>query len=135
MPWDFSRDMRDCLQNLALAPEDLENGINWAWDILRALPMEEQPIFLDQVLPLLPLWAWTQVDPILMNPSWSYDVHAVLFHRLLELPLPLQIPRLVRVAFCPTHPSKAHADALLQSYFPSIPPGDYPAYQMQLTRL
>jgi len=131
-PWNSTEDVRDCLQNLAHAPEDLENGVGWAWDILRALPVNERAIFLDQVLPLLPLWAWPRVDPILLDPSWDPEVQAVLFRRLLETPFSNQAPRLVRIAANPYHPSKPQADALLQSYFPEIPPGDYPAYQARV---
>ena len=130
--WNSKEDVQDCLQNLAHAPEDLENGVGWAWDILRALPVNERPIFLDQVLPLLPLWAWPRVDPILPDVSCGEEVQAVLFRRLLETPLPTQAPRLVRIAANPNHPSKPKADALLQSYFPEIPPGDYPAYQARV---
>ncbi len=126
--WDWPADSADCLQNLALAPEDRENGRDWAWDILRSLPPGERSAFLDQVLTLLPIWAWTELDPILMEPSWGPEVHATLFRRLVETPGPIQWPRLVRIAANPYHPSKPAADALLQSYFPEIQPGNYSAY-------
>jgi hypothetical protein len=47
---------------------------------------------------------------------------------LLDLPLALQLPRLVRLAMNPYHPSSTKANALLQSYFPDIRSRDYPAY-------
>jgi len=80
------------------------------------------------VLTLLPPWAWPEVDPILMEPSWGAEVHATLLRRLVETPAPILWPRLVRIATNPYHPSKPAADTLLQSYFPEIQPGNYPAY-------
>lgn len=126
--WDWRTDAADCLQNLALVPEDRENGVGWAWNIFRGLPPEERPAFLDRVLSLLPPWGWSEADPILLEPSWGREVHATLFRRLLEAPLEIQCPRLIRMAANPHHPSKPGADALLQSYFPEIRPGDYSAY-------
>jgi hypothetical protein len=53
---------------------------------------------------------------------------------LLDLPLALQIPRLVRLAMNPYHPSSNKANALLESYFPEISPQDYPAYLRRMSQ-
>jgi hypothetical protein len=52
----------------------------------------------------------------------------------LELPLPMQLPRLLRLAMNPYHPSSAKANALLQSYFPDISPLDYSSYYHRITK-
>ena len=124
----LTQDASDSLANLVLAPEDSENGLDWALDVFRQLPECDRASFIDQVAMLTPLSMWSRLDPILDQPNWGTEVQDRLFHRLLELPLPMQLPRLVRLAMKPYHPSSSKANALLQSYFPDITPQDYPAY-------
>jgi hypothetical protein len=119
---------------MAWAPEDLENGWNWALDVFEHLPERDRAPFIDQVAMLTPPSLWSRLDPILDQPNWGPEVQDRLFHRLLELPLPLQLPRLLRLAMNPYHPSSAKANALLQSYFPDISPQDYPAYHHRITK-
>jgi hypothetical protein len=113
---------------MALTPEDVENGWNWSLDVFRQLPERDRARFIDQVAMLTPLSMWNRLDPILDQPNWGAEVQDRLFHRLLELPLSMQIPRLVRLAMNPYHSSSGKANALLKSYFPDISPRDYPAY-------
>ena len=124
----LAEDATDSLTNLALAPDDVENGWAWALDVFQHLPERDRAPFIDQVAMLTPLAQWNRLDPILDQPQWGPEVQDRLFHRLLELPLPMQLPRLVRLAMNPYHPSSSKANALLQSYFPDIRPQDYPAY-------
>ena len=124
----LAEDATDSLANLALAPDDVENGWAWALDVFQHLPECDRAPFIDQVAMLTPLAQWNRLDPILDQPQWGPEVQDRLFHRLLDLPLALQIPRLVRLAMNPYHPSSGKANALLQSYFPDIRPQDYPAY-------
>lgn len=121
-------DASDSLINMTLAPQDVENGWGWALDVFQQLPERDRAPFIDQVAMLTPLSMWGRLDPILDQPNWGPEVQDRLFHRLLELPLPMQLPRLVRLAMNPYHPSSGKAKALLQSYFPDISPQDYPAY-------
>ncbi|NDB96367.1 MAG: hypothetical protein EBZ78_09445 [Verrucomicrobia bacterium] len=121
-------DATDSLANLTLAPEDEGNGLDWALDVFRQLPEPQRATFIDQVAMLTPLSMWNRLDPILNQPSWGSEVQDRLFHRLLELPLPMQLPRLIRLAMNPSHPSSSRANTLLQSYFPEIVAWDYPAY-------
>jgi len=113
---------------MTLAPQDVENGWGWALDVFQHLPERDRAPFIDQVAMLTPLPMWNRLDPILDQPNWGAEVQDRLFHRLLELPLSMQLPRLVRLAMNPYHPSSGKANALLQSYFPDIRPRDYPAY-------
>ena len=124
----LTQDASDSLANLVLAPEDSENGLDWALDVFRQLPESDRASFIDQVAMLTPLSMWSRLDPILDQPNWGTEVQDRLFYRLLELPLPMQLPRLVRLAINPYHPSSSKANGLLQSYFPDISPRDYPGY-------
>ena len=124
----LTQDASDSLANLVLAPEDSENGLDWALDVFRQLPDSDRASFIDQVAMLTPLSMWNRLDPILDQPNWGTEVQDRLFYRLLELPLPMQLPRLVRLAINPYHPSSSKANGLLQSYFPDISPRDYPGY-------
>jgi len=127
-PTTLTDDAADSLINMALAPQDVEDGWGWALDVLQHLPERDRAAFIDQVAMLTPLAQWNRLDPILDQPQWGPEVQDRLFHRLLDLPLALQIPRLVRLAMNPYHPSSTKANALLQSYFPDIRSRDYPAY-------
>lgn len=124
----LAEDATDSLTNLALAPDDVENGWAWVLDVFQHLPECDRAVFIDQVAMLTPLSMWSRLDPVLDQPNWGAEVQDRLFHRLLELPLSMQLPRLVRLAMNPCHPSSSKANALLQSYFPDIRPQDYPAY-------
>jgi hypothetical protein len=124
----LTQDASDSLANMVLAPADAENGWNWAMDVFQQLPERDRAPFIDQVAMLTPLPMWSRLDPILDQPNWGAEVQDRLFHRLLELPLSMQFPRLVRMAMNPYHPSSSKANALLQSYFPDISPRNYPAY-------
>jgi hypothetical protein len=127
-PTTLTDDAADSLINMALAPQDVENGWGWALDVLQHLPERDRAPFIDQVAMLTPLSMWSRLDPILDQPNWGAEVQDRLFHRLLELPVSMQLPRLVRLAMNPYHPSSGKANALLQSYFPDIRPRDYTAY-------
>jgi len=128
IPTTLTDDAADSLINMTLAPQDVENGWGWALDVFQHLPERDRAPFIDQVAMLTPLSMWSRLDPILDQPNWGTEVQDRLFHRLLELPLSMQLPRLVRLAMNPYHPSSGKANALLQSYFPDISPRDYPAY-------
>jgi hypothetical protein len=128
IPTTLTDDAADALINMTLAPQDVENGWGWALDVFQHLPERDRAPFIDQVAMLTPLPMWNRLDPILDQPNWGADVQDRLFHRLLELPLPMQLPRLVRLAMNPYHPSSGKANALLQAYFPDITPRDYPSY-------
>jgi len=130
----LTEDASDSLANMALAPEDVANGWNWALDVFRQLPEHDRATFIDQVATLTPLSMWNRLDPILDQPNWGAEVQDRLFHRLLELPLPMQLPRLIRLAMNPYHPSYLKANALLQSYFPEISPRDYPSYLRRISQ-
>ena len=130
----LAEDARDSLTNLALAPDDVENGWAWALDVFQHLPECDRAPFIDQVAMLTPLAQWNRLDPILDQTQWGPEVQDRLFHRLLDLPLALQIPRLVRLAMNPYHPSSNKANALLESYFPEISPQDYPAYLRRMSQ-
>jgi len=132
-PTTISEDASDSLANMAWAPEDLENGWNWALDVFEHLPERDRAPFIDQVAMLTPPSLWSRLDPILDQPNWGPEVQDRLFHRLLELPLPMQLPRLLRLAMNPYHPSSAKANALLQSYFPDISPLDYSSYHHRIS--
>ena len=134
IPTTLAEDASDCLSNMALAPEDAENGWNWAFDVFQHLPERDRAPFIDQVAMLTPLSMWNRLDPILDQPNWGTEVQDRLFHRLLELPLPMQLPRLLRLAMNPYHPSSRKANALLQSYFPEIRPGDYASYLRRISQ-
>ena len=134
IPTTLTEDASDCLANMALTPEDVENGWNWSLDVFRQLPERDRAPFIDQLAMLTPLSMWNRLDPILDQPNWGAEVQDRLFHRLLELPLSMQIPRLVRLAMNPSHPSSNKANILLQSYFPEIRPRDYPAYLGQMSQ-
>jgi hypothetical protein len=129
----LTQDASDSLANMVLAPADVENGLDWALDVFRQLPEPDRAPFIDQVAMLIPLSMWNQLDPILDQPSWGTEVQDRLYHRLLELPLSMQLPRLLRLAMNPYHPSSIKANALLQSYFPDISPQDYPAYHHRIS--
>ena len=124
----LTQDASDSLANMVMAPADAENGWNWAFDVFQQLPERDRAPFIDQVAMVTPLSMWCRLDPILDQPNWGTEVQDRLFHRLLELPLSMQLPRLVRLGINPYHPSSGKANALLQSYFPDITPQDYPAY-------
>lgn len=128
IPTTLTEDAADSLINMTLAPQDVENGWGWALEVFQHLPERDRAPFIDQVAMLTPLSMWGRLDPILDQPNWGTEVQDRLFHRLLELPLSMQLPRLVRLAMNPYHPSSSKANALLQSYFPDIRPRDYPAY-------
>jgi hypothetical protein len=128
IPTTLTDDAADALINMTLAPQDVENGWGWAMDVFQQLPERDRAPFIDQVAMLTPLSMWRRLDPILDQPNWGTEVQDRLFHRLLELPFSMQLPRLVRLAMNPYHPSSGKANALLQSYFPDISPRDYPAY-------
>jgi len=128
IPTTLTEDAADSLTNMTLAPKDVENGWGWAFDVFQHLPERDRAPFIDQVAMLTPLSMWNRLDPILDQPNWGVDVQERLFHRLLELPLSMQLPRLVRLAMNPYHSSSGKANALLQSYFPDITPRDYPSY-------
>ena len=130
----LTQDASDSLANLVLAPEDSENGLDWALDVFRQLPESDRASFIDQVAMLTPLSMWGRLDPILDQPNWGAEVQDCLFHRLLELPLSMQLSRLLRLAMNPYHPSSAKANALLQSYFPDISPLDYSSYYHRITK-
>jgi hypothetical protein len=119
---------------MTLAPQDVENGWGWALDVFEKLPERDRAPFIDQVAMLTPLAQWNRLDPILHQPQWGPEVQDRLFHRLLDLPLALQIPRLVRLAMNPYHPSSNKANALLESYFPEISLQDYPAYLRRMSQ-
>jgi hypothetical protein len=131
---NLTEDASDSLTNMALAPEDVANGWNWALDVFRQLPERDRAPFIDQVATLTPLSMWDRLDPILDQPNWGAEVQDRLFHRLLELPLPMQLPRLIRLAMNPYHPSYLKANALLQFYFPEISPRDYPSYLRRISQ-
>lgn len=128
IPTTLTDDAADSLINMTLAPQDVENGWGWALDVFQQLPERDRAPFIDQVAMLTPLSMWNRLDPILDQPNWGAEVQDRLFHRLLELPLSMQLPRLVRLAMNSYHPSSGKANALLQSYFPDITPRDYPTY-------
>ena len=128
IPTTLTEDAADSLINMTLAPQDVENGWGWALDVFQHLPERDRAPFIDQVAMLTPLSMWNRLDPILDQPNWGADVQDRLFHRLLELPISMQLPRLVRLAMNPYHPSSGKANALLQAYFPDITPRDYPSY-------
>ncbi len=128
----LDEDAADSLHNLAVAPEDLVNGWEWAWDIFRNLPPDERPAFLDQIASLTPVWAWNRLDPILDNPAWGTEVQQVLWRRLLELPLEHQLPRILRIARNPSHPCRDQAESLLRAYFPEISPVRYEEYYYKI---
>jgi len=128
IPTTLTDDAADSLINMTLAPQDVENGWGWALDVFQHLPERDRAPFIDQVAMLTPLSMWGRLDPILDQPNWGAEVQDRLFHRLLELPVSMQLPRLVRLAMNPYHPSSGKANALLQSYFPDIKPRDYTAY-------
>jgi hypothetical protein len=128
IPTTLTDDVADALINMTLAPQDVENGWGWALDVFQHLPERDRAPFIDQVAMLTPLPMWNRLDPILDQPNWGADVQDRLFHRLLELPISMQLPRLVRLAMNPNHPSSGKANALLQAYFPDITPRDYPSY-------
>lgn len=125
-------DAQDTLHNLAVAPEDLENGWHWAWDIFRNLPPESRAGFLDQVASLTPAWAWSRLDPILQEPAWGTEIMQTLWRRLLDLPLDSQLPRILQIARNPQHPCREQADSLLRTYFPDIQPGNYEEYRVRI---
>jgi hypothetical protein len=128
IPTTLTEDAAGSLINMTLAPQDVENGWDWALDVFQQLPERDRAPFIDQVAMLTPLSMWNRLDPILDQPNWGPEVQDRLFHRLIELPLPMQLPRVVRLAMNPYHPSSSKANALLQSYFPDISPRDYPSY-------
>jgi len=128
IPTTLTEDAADSLINMTLAPQDVENGWGWALDVFQHLPERDRAPFIDQVAMLTPLPMWNRLDPILDQPNWGVDVQDRLFHRLLELPISMQLPRLVRLAMNPYHSSSGKANALLQAYFPDITPRDYPSY-------
>ena len=128
IPTTLTDDASDSLINMTLAPQDVENGWGWALDVFQQLPERDRAPFIDQVAMLTPLSMWNRLDPILDQPNWGADVQDRLFHRLLELPISMQLPRLVRLAMNPNHPSSGKANTLLQAYFPDITPRDYPSY-------
>jgi hypothetical protein len=134
IPTTLTGDASDSLSNMTLAPQDVENGWGWALDVLQHLPERDRAPFIDQVAMLTPLFMWNRLDPILDQPNWGAEVQDRLFHRLLELPLSMQIPRLVRLAMNPNHPSSNKANILLQSYFPEIRPRDYPVNLGQMSQ-
>ena len=134
IPTTLTDDAADALINMTLAPQDVENGWGWALDVLQHLPERDRAPFIDQVAMLTPLFMWNRLDPILDQPNWGAEVQDRLFHRLLELPLSMQIPRLVRLAMNPNHPSSNKANILLQSYFPEIRPRDYPVNLGQMSQ-
>ena len=122
-------DARDSLHNLAIAPEDEENGWNWAWEVFCHLPAADRPGFIDEIASLTPPWAWDRLDSILQNPAWGTEVLQVLWQRLLDLPLELQGPRILQIAQNPSHPCRHQAASLLQAYFPEVPAGSYEIYR------
>jgi hypothetical protein len=128
IPTTLTEDAAGSLINMTLAPQDVENGWDWALDVFQQLPERDRAPFIDQVAMLTPLSMWNRLDPILDQPNWGPEVQDRLFHRLIELPLPMQLSRLLRLAMNPYHPSSIKANALLQSYFPDISPRDYPSY-------
>lgn len=128
IPTTLTDHATDSLINMTLAPQDVENGWGWALDVFQQLPERDRAPFIDQLAMLTPLSMWSRLDPILEQPSYGAEVQDRLFHRLLELPLSMQLPRLIRLAMNLQHPSSRKANALLQSYFPDISPRDYPAY-------
>jgi hypothetical protein len=133
IPPPLDEDAADSLHNLAVAPEDLANGWEWAWDIFRNLPPDERPAFLDQIASLTPVWAWNRLDPILENPAWGTEVQQALWRRLLELPLENQLPRILQIARNPSHPCRDQAESLLRAYFPEISPGRYDEYYNKIS--
>lgn len=128
----IDQDAADSLHNLVMAPEDIENGWGWAWDLFQVMPTELRPTFIDQVASVTPAWAWGRLDPILTNPGWGPDVLNVLYRRLLDLPLSEQLPRLLQLAKNSAHPCHERAQSLLQSYFPEVRPDQYEAYRMRI---
>lgn len=135
VPFPAEGDARDSLHNLAIAPEDIENGWNWAWEVFCRLPAADRPGFIDEVASLTPPWAWDRLDPILRNPAWGSGVLQLLWQRLLDLPLELQWPRVLEIARNPSHPCRDQADSLLQTYFPEVPTGSYEIYQRRISPL
>ena len=128
----LDQDAMDSLHNMAIAPDDLENGWHWAREVLRNLPTQQQPAFLDQLASLTPARYWDRLDPVLYNPAWGQEILQTLFRRLLTLPLSDQLPRLVRIAENGTHPCRIEAESLLRAYFPQVQPGQFGEYRQCL---
>lgn len=120
------------LYNLAVNPEDAENGWEWAWEAFLLLSPEQRPAYLDQIASLTPAWAWAKLDVVLQNAAWGPDVLRPLFQRLLDLPPQDQLPRLWSLAQNRSHPCREQADSLLQSYFPDVRPGQYQEYRARI---
>jgi hypothetical protein len=131
--YPLDEDAADSLLNMAMAPEDLANGWEWAWDVFRNLPSEDRPAFVGQIASLTPAWAWDRLDPILDNPAWGTEVLQALWRRLLDLPMENQLPRILRIAQNSSHPCHDQAASILRAYFPEISPGRYDEYYYKIS--
>lgn len=134
-PNTWHQDAADSLHNMALAPDDVENGWGWAVELFYILPLDERPPFIDQAASLTPRRAWRLLDPILLDPAQCEEVLQTLYRRLLDLPPSEQFPRLLQIAQIPFHPCREQATSLLQAYFPEIPPGRYEEFFQKIKLL